>query len=426
MACQILTLKRLPLESAVRKALTELPETLDETYERILTSIPPESEQYVWRALALLLVVSTTDVKNLLSFVSKGESDDQDDDPEEELDLEAFRDMASCLVTVTKITDELTTVRLAHYTIKEYLVAPRCGHGPASAFHFSSHQAGSYFIRVLVRKLRSWHPKMQSDIFTKYSMDHWRSHLREADTLIASDPELSSLMFTSFDPQSSGYINLATESPAPDGIPARRELAILLRLIGLNLYATTTTFLLQLNPEQIVAMCELEHESWHNIPLLGALARQHDDRYCLLLAERCGRFPTKCAPLVLWVMEKYVDVRKVDNTLRTLIIAKAPLSPEGVRILPLQVVVRRMQVPYVKMLLEHGADPNAVGCADGQVTQGLRSLDGGGESPLFTIRRLMDWREKGIISTASCPAAPAKAIEQLLVDAGGREFCAWT
>ncbi|PMD59680.1 uncharacterized protein K444DRAFT_529781, partial [Hyaloscypha bicolor E] len=52
--CQLDILKRLHTLPEIRLALTQLPKTLDETYERILCNIPPESQNMVYRTLSLV------------------------------------------------------------------------------------------------------------------------------------------------------------------------------------------------------------------------------------------------------------------------------------------------------------------------------------------------------------------------------------
>ena len=53
-ACQIDILGRLHSVCDIRKALQELPETLDETYERILMKIPQKSSRLAHKVLQLL------------------------------------------------------------------------------------------------------------------------------------------------------------------------------------------------------------------------------------------------------------------------------------------------------------------------------------------------------------------------------------
>lgn len=55
--CQLDMLRKIPLESEVRKALQHLPDTIDDMYERILINIPLESRHIARRALRYLLCV---------------------------------------------------------------------------------------------------------------------------------------------------------------------------------------------------------------------------------------------------------------------------------------------------------------------------------------------------------------------------------
>jgi hypothetical protein len=48
-------LERLNFIKDIRKAVQDLPETLDETYERILGNIPPQNQILAHRALQLLM-----------------------------------------------------------------------------------------------------------------------------------------------------------------------------------------------------------------------------------------------------------------------------------------------------------------------------------------------------------------------------------
>ncbi len=65
-ACQIDTLGRLHNVCDIRKALHELPETLDETYERILMKIPQKSSRLAHKVLQLLAF----DDENLFSTLN--------------------------------------------------------------------------------------------------------------------------------------------------------------------------------------------------------------------------------------------------------------------------------------------------------------------------------------------------------------------
>src|ERR1700758_5372144 len=55
--CQLDTLRRC-MPSSIRKALNELPPTLDETYERALQEIPKEKQQHAHRLFQCLVVAT--------------------------------------------------------------------------------------------------------------------------------------------------------------------------------------------------------------------------------------------------------------------------------------------------------------------------------------------------------------------------------
>jgi hypothetical protein len=120
--CQLDILGRLISLADIRDALKKLPETLDETYERILDKIPAEHVQYARRALHLLAVN-----ENDLSLYDLTEAVIVDDiqyafSPDRRfLDQFDLLDICSCLI----IEDEYYYIQLAHYTVKEYLVSGR-------------------------------------------------------------------------------------------------------------------------------------------------------------------------------------------------------------------------------------------------------------------------------------------------------------
>ncbi|MCJ1347421.1 hypothetical protein MMC31_005646 [Peltigera leucophlebia] len=128
-ACQIDILGRLHNVSDIRKALHELPETLDETYERILMKIPQKSAKLHinyggsrFQELNVLAEVVVVDVEQL-SF-----------SPEQRLlDRNALFEICTCSITLTS-EDK---VSLAHYSVQEYLVSERIQLGPATSFQIS-------------------------------------------------------------------------------------------------------------------------------------------------------------------------------------------------------------------------------------------------------------------------------------------------
>ncbi|KAF2092965.1 hypothetical protein NA57DRAFT_10921, partial [Rhizodiscina lignyota] len=144
--CQINILEKLYRPSRIREALKELPEDLDETYERIFLTIPQAQREFVFRTLAIIcghevlkapLIKLPLTAPVLLSAVRFSYNNHQTDGEEDLYNFHILRDLCGCLVTVNEdFTDYLfksvideddpnMTVDLAHYTVREFLFSPR-------------------------------------------------------------------------------------------------------------------------------------------------------------------------------------------------------------------------------------------------------------------------------------------------------------
>ncbi|KAK5652809.1 hypothetical protein OQA88_9475 [Cercophora sp. LCS_1] len=470
--CQLELLRRIPFESDIRKVINELPETLDETYCRILTSIPTEWRPIIRRALCFLILFPSLPLDHLLYLTSY--SDSQDELMEETPNQEAFLEKIGCLVISTPTTYithhkyvdymevETTTIRLAHYTIAEYLEAPRLTQSSVSFFYLPTSQALQHSVRVFFKILscETIPPERGSLLYRRFdlpfyknsdSMHHfaspaelcrakWPDLLGRADTVVASQRDLAELIFGSLDPRKPYYrafygydaspveclgsARLALEGEFPDN----PEVAILANLICQKLYATTAAFLLRYTADEVAMFCAFEAEGWGSCPLLGWLARDHHGSFLLLLLERCsGKLQLEKGSLYVWAMEVYRSTERIPTTISTLISANVPVNPVGVRVTPLQIAVRRLGLRDVKLLVQNGADPNGVGHVGGWVPGRLRFFEGG-MSPLAIIRDVLRGLDRGIASY--CNGVPlartaAKQIEEFLVKAGGQEVCEW-
>lgn len=125
----------------------ELPETLDETYDRILLKIPQKSSRLAHRVLRLL-AFDNEGIFSMLDNLVEAVVVDVEQlsfSPEKRLlDKNDLFEICTCLITLTSRNE----VRLAHYSVKEYLVSERIHRGPATAFQISEIGFG-----VLARKI---------------------------------------------------------------------------------------------------------------------------------------------------------------------------------------------------------------------------------------------------------------------------------
>jgi hypothetical protein len=146
-------LSRLKQACAVRKALAQLPETLDKTYERIFCGIPKESVMFVYRALALLCADFATiipTVEILVDAVLYLQNSIGERLSEDIFDVDALEEACTCLITVSNTaTSEVSgglgffgrRVRLAYYIVREFLTLSRITESPASRYRLTPAKA---------------------------------------------------------------------------------------------------------------------------------------------------------------------------------------------------------------------------------------------------------------------------------------------
>jgi hypothetical protein len=103
--------------------LRELPESLDETYERILIKIHPKNRTYAKRALQLLSIKFIDTLEELTEAVIVDVDRCALNTDDRFLNPEGLLDICTCLITFQK--NAKPEVRLAHYSVQEYLVSER-------------------------------------------------------------------------------------------------------------------------------------------------------------------------------------------------------------------------------------------------------------------------------------------------------------
>jgi hypothetical protein len=148
--CQIDALQRLKCErDVVKKALANLPKTLDETYDRIFLTIPEEEHLFVHHALQWIYYHNELydgegiPCAVLLQGVGKSTVGLTANQNERFYDNETLRELCGCLINITpeNSTDVLgnihhTTlaVSFAHYTVREYLDSTRISKSSTAYF----------------------------------------------------------------------------------------------------------------------------------------------------------------------------------------------------------------------------------------------------------------------------------------------------
>ena len=189
--CQLETLRHC-LPRNLRQFLNEMPETLDETYERILKSINKAQKDDALRLLQCLAVavrpLRVEELAELLAFdfqaASAGGIPKLKEDWRLDNEEEAILSTCSSLITITR-NDDSRVVQFSHFSVKEYLTSPRLARSRVDAlrFHIDLEAAHTILTQAcLVTLLR-----MDEDTgncgatrspLVNYAAEHWVDHAR--------------------------------------------------------------------------------------------------------------------------------------------------------------------------------------------------------------------------------------------------------
>ena len=122
--CQLDTLRRC-MPSSIRKALNELPTTLDETYERVLREIPKEKRQHAHRLFQCLVVairpLRAEELAELFAIeFDRGAGSSLKEGWRPESPEDAVLSACSTLIAVIENSGS-KIVQFSHFSVKEYL-----------------------------------------------------------------------------------------------------------------------------------------------------------------------------------------------------------------------------------------------------------------------------------------------------------------
>jgi Ankyrin repeats (3 copies) len=200
--------------------MADLPNTLDGTYDRILCAIDKEYSQDAFRILQWLVYSARPlRIEEVVDVIAV----DINDDPRFDLDrrLPDPRDIltiCSSLVTTTVETIKRPSgtiagdyVRLAHFSVKEYLVSKRIQDGPAAQFSIQEIPANASIAEICVAYLLQFdEPDSLTDQTVKefplarYAARFWTQH---AQIAAENQDAMHSLIMELLLSKAHGYIN---------------------------------------------------------------------------------------------------------------------------------------------------------------------------------------------------------------------------
>ena len=186
MFCQLETLRHC-LPQSVKRTLNELPESLDETYERVMTNIKRGNQAHAYRMLQCLAVatrpLSVAELAELLAFdfdAAKGGIPKLNPNWRLGDHEQAVLSTCSSLITVVP-GSEFPIVQFSHFSVKEFLMSDRLASstGDISQYHISLTDAHTVLARACLGVLlRDSDVPNSSDSapLASYAARHWVAH----------------------------------------------------------------------------------------------------------------------------------------------------------------------------------------------------------------------------------------------------------
>ncbi|CAN9382094.1 unnamed protein product [Alternaria alternata] len=204
--CQIDALAKCRNLATLRKSLATLPQTLDQTYDRILTAIREDDSAYAMRILQWLTFsarpLTVNEVAEIVAIdVAREPAFDRDEVLTDSLEV---LDICSGLVTIVEVdehydysarvrdygysrdSEDFRIVTLAHYSVQEYLVSDRIKQGPAKQYSMQEVKCHTAITKGTIAYLGQIQQPIPRDVFENsalagYCARFWIDHFRKTE-----------------------------------------------------------------------------------------------------------------------------------------------------------------------------------------------------------------------------------------------------
>ncbi|KAJ3522166.1 hypothetical protein NM208_g12977 [Fusarium decemcellulare] len=280
--CQFKALASCPeSEDLLEKVLDSLPQTLDETYARMLSNIPQGSSGYARQILALLCCARRPlTLDELVIAVAFQPEEDPRFNPKCKLmNIDAIHQVCPGLIELDiNPYNQVKTVRLAHFSVREYLESGRIlGHERAAPFGVQLRRAHTWMASICLVFLlnrpasTSKHQQGSESALSSYATRHWVHHfLNGSNSLRVEDQAFR--LFTSTDGVFQSWANAWDAGKCMGLIPSPLCYS---SLLGLKVVV-----------EKILDKCEQQRESENiSAAVQAASTRGHGDIIELLVKQ---------------------------------------------------------------------------------------------------------------------------------------------
>ena len=398
--------------ASLRQALSESPESLDETFERILRGIRKSERVLAHRLLQCLLVAARPlrieELTEIGAIDFEGTEEAIPNLVEGRLSENMQQDMLSVCSSLIMVVDtgHSRVIQFSHFSVKKFLTSDRLASyhsGDISQFYIAPEAAHTTLAQACLATLLRLHDSPSNDQVERhfplagYASQHWVEHAQLGMVSTQIEDRMRRL-FDSTGPYFTTWLRLYNIDDHwnrfGNSWVARGSPLYYASLCG---FRDLAEHIINISPEQINATGGRRHS-----PLAAALSKgyfhvagllhQHgasvdvtdyNDQTLLQVASVDGR-----GDVVQWLLERGADPNSQRNDhVSPIHLATANGHPEVIQTLlehgvdihstdndgrtPLHLASSSGKVEIVRLLLEHGADPNSVdndGCTPLRLT----------------------------------------------------------
>ena len=395
--CQLDTLQHC-FPPNLRQYLNELPETLDETYDRVLKGINKAQKENAHRLLQCLTVavrpLLVEELAELLAFDFQASTEggiptlkeDWRWDDEEEAVLSTC---SSLIIIIPR--DDSRVVQFSHFSVKEYLTSPRLArspHGDVSRFRIDLEPTHTIMAQAcLATLLRLYKHAGSSDAkispLVKYAAQHWVDHA-QFEKVSSQVRDGMDDLFDGSKPHFAAWLRVHDiDEPWPIFSSYPEHVGSLLYYATFCGFYDLVECLIAKHPEQVNARggCNL-------FPLQAALYKRHLRVANLLYGHGAVvdvQGEHEFTPLFAASYVGQVDI------MRWLLDHGADANAQGdYRFTPLLYAAHAMQFEAVQILLENNADVNSQDHKDRTPLYWILSNCSSNEKLVDMVRRLLE------------------------------------
>ncbi len=201
MFCQLDRLRRC-LSPRIRRALDELPATLDETYERALLDIGEDNWAYAHQLFQCIVVarrpLRVEELAEFLAFKSgKGGSLTFEEDWRPEDPRDTVLSTCSSLIAIVNV-DGSQVIQFSHFSVKEYLTSTRIAESRVSRYSIPLEQAHIFVTQACLSFLlqldkRVTKKDLLNSPLARYAIQYWTEHAEFEDVSLHTEDMIKRL-----------------------------------------------------------------------------------------------------------------------------------------------------------------------------------------------------------------------------------------